>query len=137
MVSIPVDQLKKQEKQSRPWGLAAMPWENILQPPRAQKREMITGKPSPTHCSIPHPQGELRTSENAKILSWDVCGALGGWIPVDSSLDTDSSSPVTAPGQWWLGLGWQESTGLEPKRSWIVARIKLNYNQDKTELHQE
>lgn len=83
---IPLDQLKKQEKQS---SLAATPWENVLQVPRAQKREISREKPDPTPWSIPQHHGELRTQENAKILSSGVCRALGSWIPVDSSLDTE------------------------------------------------
>lgn len=82
----PLAQLKKQ---SRSQGLAATPWENILQVPRAPKREIITEKPGPSPWSIPHPHSELRAQENAKILSLDVCGALGSWIPMDSSLDTE------------------------------------------------
>lgn len=80
----PLDQLKKQSKSQ---GLAATPWEKDLQVPRAPKREIITEKQYPTRWSIPC--GELRAQENAKILFLGVCGALGSWIPVDSSLDTE------------------------------------------------
>lgn len=80
----PLDQLKKQSKSQ---GLAATPWEKVLQVPRAPKREIITEKPDPTHWSIPH--GELRAQENSRIPFSGVCGALGSWIPVESSLDTE------------------------------------------------
>lgn len=82
----PQDQLKKQ---SRSQGLAATPSEKVLQVPRAPKREIITEKPDPTPWSIPQPHDELRAQENAKILFLGVCGALGSWIPVDSSLGTE------------------------------------------------
>lgn len=84
--STPLAQLKKQ---SRSRGLAATPWETVLQVPRAPKREIIVEEPGPTPWSIPHPHGELRAQENAKILSLDVCGALGSWIAMDPSLDTE------------------------------------------------